>query len=337
MLVALYNAVKVEPVPLKFRFFGGILHGGGGTSGLAPAPRRVPLAFRLAELLPLRWWYVLPLLIVAIPPVALWLQQPRAFAVVAVATMAGIYAVQLWGARTRLGLLRWGEVADVVDTETLSWTTFFNVYPPLARGWTVTRQRYSGQVTKTRIRYALDGRQGDLVLHGRDYVDGVILADARNPARARCVTAFAYDLDRDETGNWVGALPRRVWVAMACWSLVVLAWLALAALAATAPRPTPADDGPAAPVPQAGTLQVSGAHKEKTVPCNGGYLSVSGVGNTVTVTGHCTSVSVSGDGNRVTVDSTDAVSASGRNNVVRYHWGSPKVDDVGKANSVAQG
>lgn len=337
MLVALFNAVKVESVPLKFSYFGGILHWGSGSSGLAPAPRRVPTSFRLVELLPFRWWYLWTLLIVAIPPIALWLQQPRAFAAVAVLTMAGIYAVQLSGARIRLGLLRWGRVADVVDTETLSRAIYFNVHLPVAHGWTVTRQRYSGPSTKTRIRYALDGQQGELVLRGREYVDGVILADERHPGRARCVTAFAYDLERDEGGNWVGGLPRRLWVGMACWSLVVIGWLTLAALAATGLPTTLADDTPAAPVPQAGTLQVSGTHRTKTIPCNGGYLSVSGVDNTVTVTGHCTSVSVSGNGNHVTVDSTDAVSASGRDNVVRYHWGSPTVANVGTANSVAQG
>lgn len=304
---------------------------------LSPAPRPVPAAFRLAELLPLRWWYLGTLLIVALPPIALWLQRPVAFAAVAVLTMAGIYAVQLCGARVRLGLLRWGRVADVIDSETLSRTIYFNARLPAARGWTVTRQRYSGPSTKTRIRYALDGRRGELVLHGREYVGGVILADERDPARARCVTAFAYDLDRDEAGNWVGALPRRVRAGMACWSLVVIGWLTLAGLAATGLPTTLAGDTPAAPVPQAGTLQVSGTHRTKTVPCNGGYLSVSGMDNTVTVTGHCTSVSISGNGNHVTVDSTDAVSASGRDNVVRYHWGSPTVANVGTANSVAQG
>jgi hypothetical protein len=90
-------------------------------------------------------------------------------------------------------------------------------------------------------------------------------------------------------------------------------------------------------VPQAGTLQVSGTRTTNTVPCNGGYLSVSGVDNTVTVTGHCVSVSVSGNGNHVTVDSTDAVSASGRGNVVTYHWGSPKVANAGTSNTVQQG
>jgi hypothetical protein len=306
-------------------------------TGLAPAPRRVPTAFRLAELLPFRWWYLWILFIVAIPPVALWIQQPLAFAAVAVITLVSIYAAQLSGARVRLGLLKWGRVADVLESENGSGTTWYNVYLPIAHGWAVTRQRWSGPNTKTRIRYTLDGQQGELVLRGREYVDGVILADVRNPARARCVTAFTYDLDRDETGNWVGRLRPRLRIGMACWSVIVIGWLLLAALAATGFRTDFAGSSPSANVPQAGTLQVSGTRTTNTVPCNGGYLSVSGVDNTVTVTGHCTSVSVSGDGNHVTVDSTDAVSASGRGNLVTYHWGSPKVANAGTSNTVAQG
>lgn len=36
---------------------------------------------------------------------------------------------------------------------------------------------------------------------GREYIDGVILADQREPRRALCVTSFPYDLDRDGTGH----------------------------------------------------------------------------------------------------------------------------------------
>jgi hypothetical protein len=64
---------------------------------------------------------------------------------------------------------------------------------------------------------------------------------------------------------------------------------------------------------------------------------VSGTTNTITVTGHCTSVSVAGHGNRVTIDSTDAIGASGTNDVVTYHWGSPKIANAGTSNTVQQG
>jgi hypothetical protein len=310
---------------------------------VAPPPREVPMAFRLAELLPFRWWYVWTLFMVGVAPIAVWMQLPMTFAAVAVLTLAGIYFAQLCGARVRIGLLRWGRVATVTDIDTRSRatnynrTTWYNVYLPVAHGWTVTRQRWSGPITKTRVRYTLDGHQGDLVVRGREYVDGVILTDGRNPARARCVTAFAYDLNRDEMGNWIGRLRPRLRVGMACWLVIVVGWLVLAGLAATGFRTNFAGDTPAATVPQAGTLQVSGTRTTKTVPCNDGYLSVSGVSNTVTVTGHCTSVSVSGDDNHVTIDSTDAVSTSGTANVVTYHWGSPKIVNAGTSNTVQQG
>jgi hypothetical protein len=310
---------------------------------LAPPPRKVPTAFRLAELLPFRWWYVWTLFLLAVAPIALWIEQPIAFAAVAALSLAGIYGAQLWGARTRVGLLKWGRVVTVTDTELLSratyysGTTWYNVYLPVARGWTVTRDRWSGPNIKTEVRYTLDGHQDHLVVRGREYVDGVILADERNPARARCVTSFAYDLDRDKTGNWVGRLRPRLRIGMACWLLIVIGWLALAGFAATGFRTNFGSSSPPATVPRAGTLQVSGTGTTKTIPCNDGYLSVSGVTNTITVTGHCTSFSVSGNGNHVTIDSTDAVSTSGTGNIVTYHSGSPKIVNAGTSNTVQQG
>lgn len=115
------------------------------------------------------------------------------------------------------------------------------------------------------------------------------------------------------------APPPRLLVDMACWSLIVIGC------------------GPPATVPRAGTLQVSGTGTTQTIPCNGGYLSVSGRTNAVTVTGHCASVSVAGHGNHVTIDRTDAISASGTDNVVTYHWGSPKISNAGTSNTVKQG
>ncbi|CAM3251577.1 DUF3060 domain-containing protein [Mycobacterium colombiense] len=117
----------------------------------------------------------------------------------------------------------------------------------------------------------------------------------------------------------------------------VAAALALAGLVAVGLHTDLAGGNPSTTVPDSGTLQVSGTGMTKTIPCHAGYLSVSGQKNAITLTGHCTSVSVSGSGNRVAVDSADAVSASGTGNVLLYHWGSPKVDNVGTANVVRQG
>src|SRR6185312_14815688 len=115
------------------------------------------------------------------------------------------------------------------------------------------------------------------------------------------------------------------------------AGLALAGLVSVGLRTDLANGSQSTEVPDAGTLQVSGAGATKTLPCHAGYLSVSGKNNAITLAGHCASVTVSGSGNRVAVDSTDAVSASGTGNVVLYHWGSPKIVNAGTDNIVRQG
>lgn len=99
---------------------------GPADTSLTPPSRKVPMAFRLAELLPFRWWYIWTLFMVAVAPIALWIQLPMVFAAVAVLTLAGIYGAQLWDARTRIGLLRWGRVATVTNTETLSRATYYS-------------------------------------------------------------------------------------------------------------------------------------------------------------------------------------------------------------------
>ncbi|BBY12339.1 DUF3060 domain-containing protein [Mycobacterium marseillense] len=121
------------------------------------------------------------------------------------------------------------------------------------------------------------------------------------------------------------------------WLAALAAGLAVAGLVSVGLHTDLAHGSQPSEVPDAGTLQVSGAGTTKTLPCHAGYLSVSGKNNTITLTGHCTSVTVSGNNNRVAVDSTDALSASGTGNVVVYHWGSPKVVNAGTANVVRQG
>ena len=59
--------------------------------------------------------------------------------------------------------------------------------------------------------------------------------------------------------------------------------------------------------------------------------------NTVVITGHCVSLTVSGLNNAITVDAVDAIDASGLNNQVTYHSGSPKISKSGDGNLVQQG
>lgn len=96
---------------------------------------------------------------------------------------------------------------------------------------------------------------------------------------------------------------------------------------------TPSQPTAAAPGEQ---LSVSGMGENRTLECNDNPVTVSGMGNTVTITGHCTTVTVSGMQNNVTLDSSDQINASGVNNVVTYHSGSPDINNGG-ANKVEQG
>ncbi|MGE2724363.1 DUF3060 domain-containing protein [Mycolicibacterium pulveris] len=88
--------------------------------------------------------------------------------------------------------------------------------------------------------------------------------------------------------------------------------------------------------PPGGRLSVAGVDGIKTVECDDSEINVSGVNNTVTITGHCASVIVSGVENQVTLDSADAITVSGFDNGVIYHFGEPEIN-VSSRNSVAQG
>ncbi|VBA33672.1 hypothetical protein LAUMK13_00321 [Mycobacterium innocens] len=89
--------------------------------------------------------------------------------------------------------------------------------------------------------------------------------------------------------------------------------------------------------PPGGNLSVSGLHENKTLACNDSVVEISGMSNTVVITGRCASLTVSGIENTVTVDAVDTIEASGINNKVTYHSGSPKVSKSGSGNVVQQG
>ena len=115
------------------------------------------------------------------------------------------------------------------------------------------------------------------------------------------------------------------------------------------PATTPGGTGPSttrtktprpstSPTPPAGArLSVSGIGENRTIACNDNVVSVSGVSNTVVISGHCASLTVSGVQNEITVDAVDSIEASGFNNKVTYHSGTPKVSNSGGSNVVQQG
>lgn len=305
---------------------------------LAVPPRRVPTLFLLAELLPFRWWYIWALFMVAIAPIALWISYRSLMAPVAIVTIVVMYAVQLRGTAKRVALLKWGRQATVSGTETLSrgtyysGTTWSNAPLPIAHGWKVTRPLYSGPSTKTRINYTLDGARGSIVVRGREYIDGVVLADQRNPQHALCVTAFPYDLDRDTDGNWVGKLRPRLVLGMAVWSLILVVWIggAVAYSNGFTTELFSTNVGPG------GSVTVKGT--DKRVHCDGGgEVDVEGIDGSITVQGNCTRLSVSGIDNAVVIDSADTITVSGIGNHVTYHSGSPHITRDGMNATVEQG
>jgi hypothetical protein len=89
--------------------------------------------------------------------------------------------------------------------------------------------------------------------------------------------------------------------------------------------------------PPGGHLGVAGIGENQAIVCNDSSVDISGVSNTVVITGHCASLTVSGAQNVVTVDTSDAISASGYNNKVTFHSGSPHVDNSGDSNVIGQG
>lgn len=92
-----------------------------------------------------------------------------------------------------------------------------------------------------------------------------------------------------------------------------------------------------AAVPAAEPVIISGINENRSVSCDGNEITVSGISNTVTITGHCATVTVSGLQNIVTVETSDAIDASGLNNKITYHSGSPKISKSGSNNVVEQG
>ena len=91
-----------------------------------------------------------------------------------------------------------------------------------------------------------------------------------------------------------------------------------------APGAPGADPNVISPTPGE-TVTVSGIDENKTIACNDATVNISGIRNTVNITGHCVKVSVSGISNVITVDNADGISASGFENRVTFHSGSPAI------------
>lgn len=200
---------------------------------LSLPPRHVPATYRLL-LLPWSTWTAFTLLMVGVAPIAVWLFLPLAAIPVAVVGFLVVVGLALRRYVRLMGILRWGQVATAVEAVPVSVGTYFsgttysNMRVPVAHGWQVARQFYSGPGTKTRIRYQLGGEQGELTLRGRGYTDGIILVDSRKPSRALCVSSIPFDLaERTPSGDWTGHLRVGTVIGAVTMPVVVLGWTAV--------------------------------------------------------------------------------------------------------------
>jgi Protein of unknown function (DUF3060) len=98
------------------------------------------------------------------------------------------------------------------------------------------------------------------------------------------------------------------------------------AIPSTSPPPAPGSE-----------VTINGMSENKSIACTNNAVIVNGISNTITITGHCTSLLVSGMKNAVVVDTADTIEATGLNNQVTYHSGSPKITNTGMSNTVQQG
>ncbi|MCW2764087.1 MAG: hypothetical protein JWO11_46 [Nocardioides sp.] len=177
---------------------------------LSEPPRRVPFAFRLSSFWAWSWWEAFSVFMVVIAPIALWGFFPWT---IPAAFILGVLAIVVVRGRKyvrRVGLLKWGKVATVTNSDEISrgtyysGTTYNNMLVRQANGWDVTKRFYSGPASKTKIDYSLDGANGSLTLRGLPYNNGVILANSRKPTTALCVSSFPFPVKPNATGDFEG-------------------------------------------------------------------------------------------------------------------------------------
>jgi hypothetical protein len=186
---------------------------------LAEPPRSVPLAYRVAAL-GLSPWEAFAVVLFVLAPMALWILQPHLRAAAFLVAALLVVATRVRRYARRVGVLRWGRVATVTRTDSqIASVTNHNVPMRQARGWDVTTQLYTGSSITTHISYLVDGQTGSIRIRGMPYLDGVVLADSRQPSRAMVVSQFPHSVRPGLDGQLVGRLAPGRWA----WLLVTLA------------------------------------------------------------------------------------------------------------------
>lgn len=204
---------------------------------LAPAPRRVPVILRFAEVArePWRWlrWLLFPpvAMLVALPIGALAMVSLLGAALVIVVAMAALWGRAILLARRRIALLERGEVATILQRKERRTATFSRNVPALrARGWSVTVEPFTGHWLWTEL--VVQSSRAVIgavrVRHAHPF-DGVVLIHPET-AQGEAHIDLGSVPQPDGAGQWTSSLNARVWLTSLCGVAMSLGFFALAAL-----------------------------------------------------------------------------------------------------------
>ena len=204
---------------------------------LTDPPRHVPFTFRLATF-DLSVWELFILFVGAVAGGFFWITVDYAAPIALIAAVVAIGFFRVRKYHRRIGMLKWGKVATVTNSDEISrgtyysGTTYQNMYLRQAQGWDVTSRLYSGPASVTTVNYTLDGYNGSLEVKGLPYTNGVVLADSRKPSKAMVVSQFPYSVKPDESGRFVGTLSAWRWGGVIATLVVELTLVYVAVVAA---------------------------------------------------------------------------------------------------------
>jgi hypothetical protein len=179
---------------------------------LGAPPRSVPWVYAIAEVLPAWLFLALPAAAVVGAIVGESLHAWRHVNLVPFPILALPILFTSLRARGRMRFLRECRVAANVVLENEEDTSTKNTNIPMrfARGWTVTRESYSGYTVRNHLRWmGEDGSGGVIVVRGTPYEDGVVLHVG---SKAMCVVDLHCAPRPDHRGQWQPTLAVMIWV-----------------------------------------------------------------------------------------------------------------------------
>ncbi|MBW2528420.1 MAG: hypothetical protein JRI23_29865 [Deltaproteobacteria bacterium] len=200
---------------------------------LAPPPRSVPFSYLLGQ-----WLGVSPmalLLSVILGSVGMFFVGGLVAAAGAgdrwtllPAFVAGTLLALLFVlARAKMHFLGACEQAEgvTVSSSNSTGSSYKNWNLPVARGWEVTYEPYTGSGTKTSLQFlTADGRTGAATVKGRPYESGVVLYHPVT-MRAHCVSDFRCAPRPNARGQWQPGLSISVIIRACITGLVLGLWL----------------------------------------------------------------------------------------------------------------